>query len=165
MVRLVFGLERQRQGIDAITQAGGWRAVGKDMPKVRIADVAKDFGSDHAMAGIGFFTNIVGIERFEITGPSASSIKFCVGREQRRATADALVDTGLCGVPVLTSEWAFGSLFAYDRILLRGKLGAPFGFGFTDFFHGITCKSMMSEHISVILDDFGRSCHERQPDQ
>jgi hypothetical protein len=51
------------------------------MAEMGIADIAENFGSDHAIAVICSFSDIRRINGFEITGPSTAGIKFGVGFE------------------------------------------------------------------------------------
>ncbi len=76
------------------------------MTEVSVADIAQDFGSDHSIAVICSFSDMCGINGFEITGPATAGIKFGVGFEQRCFTAYALVDAVFVVIPVLAGEGA-----------------------------------------------------------
>lgn len=45
------------------------------MAQMGVADVAKDLGTYHAMAGIRFFAYVIGVERLEIAGPATTGIE------------------------------------------------------------------------------------------
>ena len=51
------------------------------MAEMGIADIAENFGPDHAVAVIRSFSDMRRINGFEITGPSTAGIKFSVGFE------------------------------------------------------------------------------------
>jgi hypothetical protein len=51
------------------------------MAEMGIADIAKNFGPDHAIAVIRSFSDMRRINGFEVTRPSTAGIKFSVGFE------------------------------------------------------------------------------------
>src|SRR5690606_22061773 len=125
IVRLFqFGHRRkaQRCGIDAVAQAGRWRAVVEDVAEMGIADVADDFGAYHAVAAVDLFLHHRRIQRLEVAGPAAAGFEFCIRGEQRRAAADAGVDAGFVMIPVAAGERRFGGGMARDGILLVVQL-------------------------------------------
>src|SRR3954470_17813909 len=84
-------LRLQLQGcrVDAVAQSGRSRTVLEHMAEMTIALRAQHFGSDHAVADVAFFVDmLVGRGRGE-AGPAAAGIEFCVGFEQRLAAAGA----------------------------------------------------------------------------
>ena len=48
---------------------------------MRVADIADDLGAYHAVADIPFLKHVVGVERFEVAGPTAAGIELGVGFE------------------------------------------------------------------------------------
>ena len=47
-----FGLKAHRDPVDTIAQPCGWRAIGKDVAKMGIANIAKGLDTLHPVAGI-----------------------------------------------------------------------------------------------------------------
>src|SRR5690606_27737876 len=100
---------------------------------MRIADIAQDFGADHAMGGVDFFPYVARVYRLEIAGPAAARVELGVGHEQGRPAADATINAGAIEIPVSTGERSFGSLVAGNNVFVRGKRGTPLGVRFDDF--------------------------------
>ena len=69
--------------------------------------------------------------------PSGAGFKLGVGLEQRRATADAVVHSGLFVIPVLAGKGRLGAALPRNVELLRRELLTPFLFGLLDLFDGI----------------------------
>jgi len=105
------------------------------MTEVSVADIAQDFGSDHSIAVICSFSDMCGINGFEITGPAASRIKFGVRFEKRRFTADALIDAVFVMIPVLAGEGALRASVSCHLVRHRLEQGTPFGIGTHNFFN------------------------------
>ena len=125
--------EPQRGGINAITQAGRRRAVGEDVAQVRIADMADDFGAQHAVRAVDLFGHMVGIERPEITRPAATRVELGIRFEQRCVAADAHVNAVFMMIPIAAGEGPFGHSMARDLVIERLKCCAPFGIGLLNF--------------------------------
>ena len=106
------------------------------MTQVAVADIAQDFGAQHAMRAVGLFAYIVAVDCYKIARPAATGIKLGVRGEQRGATAHAAIDAVFVVIPVASCKWPLGAFLARDIIFFRRKLGFPFGGSFDDFFHG-----------------------------
>src|SRR4051812_23490193 len=52
----------ERGGIDAVTHAGRFRAIVKEVPKVRIALVRANFGPFHEEGSVSFLDDICGVD-------------------------------------------------------------------------------------------------------
>jgi len=74
------------------------------MPKVRVADIAHDFGAHHSVAAVGFFTYLAGIYWLEIARPTATCIELRVRGKQSSLAANAAIDARGSVVPVLPGE-------------------------------------------------------------
>jgi len=126
----------QRDGVQAIPVAGWFGAVGENVTEVGVAAGAQHLNAIHAVAVVGDCGDVVGVNRLEETRPAGAGVKLGSGTEQRQATTDARVDTGLVVVVKCPAEGRLGPFAAGDCILFRGEKFAPFGVGFDDFLHG-----------------------------
>ena len=70
--QLLFRNESQGSGVDAIAQAGGLRAVGKDMAEVSVAGLGADLRPNHPVAFVYDLHNLVRIERLGKAWPSGA---------------------------------------------------------------------------------------------
>ena len=68
----------QRSGIDAIAQAGRFRAIGENVAQMRIAFAAKDLFAHHAVADVAVDLDLGFIEWGVETGPSGAGVEFCL---------------------------------------------------------------------------------------
>src|ERR1043166_5043867 len=131
-----FFCERQRRGVDAVTQAGGFRPVIENMAEMRVAAGATDFVARHEMTGVSFDPDgFLGYRLIE-TRPAGAALEFRVRAEQRCAAAHTAIDTGLVIVPQLAGEGDFRTPFAGYSELFRRQLLPPFLFRLVDFLHG-----------------------------
>src|ERR1035441_9170652 len=145
---LFLWFEAQRGGVDAITLAGGRRAVGKQVAQVRVALAAQHLGALHEEAPVGFGADVLLRRRGGKTRPSRAGIELVAGEEQLRSAARAAVHTRFVIVPIAAREGAFGTLFARDRELFRCQFALPFGVGLDDFLHlgSLPTLSIIGEH-------------------
>ena len=134
--------EFQRDGVDAVAEAGGRGAVGEDVAEVGVAAGAEGFFADHAVAGIFFGDDVFRGDGLEKAGPAGAGVKFGVGAEEREVAADAVVDPGLLAVVEGAAERALGAFAAGDGVdFAVAELFAPLGVGFDDFFHSLGGES------------------------
>ena len=85
----------KRRAVDAITQATSvFRPVRENMPKVRIANAAANFGAEHAVRSIRAFLNRSRINGLAETGPSAAGGKLVSGQKKRFARRDIHIQAG-----------------------------------------------------------------------
>jgi hypothetical protein len=87
-------------GVDAIAQAGGWRAVGKYMTEMRATFFAAYFDTGHAMAVIGSRDNVFGFIRLPETRPAAAGIKLCRGIKQGVAATHTAIHSRVMAIPI-----------------------------------------------------------------
>ncbi|CAM2154769.1 hypothetical protein PT2222_310046 [Paraburkholderia tropica] len=99
------------------------------MAQMRAAVLAAHLDAQHAVRAVRALLDYLAVDRTEVARPAATGVEFRVGFEQRRATADAVVDAALVVVPVLAGEGAFGGRVARDLVLRGVELLAPFGVG------------------------------------
>jgi len=119
LLQFFFGDEPQGGGVDAVSQAGGRRPIGKEMPEMRIAMFASHLGAGHKKAAILFFLNIVRLKRPGEAGPAGAGSKLVLRAEKRLAGYDVHVDTFLFIVPVFISKGRLRAFFLGDFILQR----------------------------------------------
>jgi hypothetical protein len=85
------GIEVERNPIDAIAQALRIWAVGKDMAEVRVALRAAYLGAAYKPGAVLVLAYGVFARGCVEARPASSGIVFRIGREQRRAAADAAI--------------------------------------------------------------------------
>src|SRR5690606_22941253 len=107
---------------------GRGRAVGKYMAQMGVADVAKDLGTHHAMAGVRFFAYVFGVERLEIAGPATTGIEFGIRGEEGGLAAYTAIDAWAEGIPVATGARAVSPFATGDVGLFGRRLGRPLFF-------------------------------------
>src|SRR4029453_17074627 len=105
------------------------------MAEMRVAHIAQDLGTYHAMTRIAFLAHIRRIDRLEVPGPAATGLELGVRRKQRSAACHATVDAVLIVVPVASGKRALGRLLARDGVFHRRQLCAPLRVGLGDFLH------------------------------
>ena len=133
----VFGLsEGQRRRIDAISQAGGRRAIIENMPEVRIAVGTDQLGSPHAHAIVDFLPNTRFLHFAVKAGPSATGVKLTLRIEQRVIAANAVISALIKMITVFTRKRRLRTRLAGDPILLSVELLLPFFRCFADLVHG-----------------------------
>src|SRR5690606_15797177 len=118
-------LELERQRVNAVAQPCGGRAIGKYMAQMGIADIAQHLGPYHAVTYVAFFSNKSCIERFEVTGPAATGVKFSVGGEKGGPAAHASIQPRSSGVPIASGKGPFGAFLARHIELLGTQLRPP----------------------------------------
>jgi hypothetical protein len=117
----------QSGGVKAETQPGGGRTVIENMAQMGSAARAEDLGAMHAKAVVVSADDIFLGDRLEETGPPGARIKFRIGSEQRKAAADAVINTFAMVVEQRPAKRRLGTCAARDLELFRGKLFAPLG--------------------------------------
>ena len=100
-----------------------------------VADIAQDFGTQHAVGAVGFFAHIVTVDGHKIAWPATARIKLGVRGEERGATAHAAIDAVFGVIPVTSRKRPLSAFLAGDIIFFGRELGFPFGISFDDFFH------------------------------
>ena len=87
-----FGLlEIQDHTVDAITEAGGWRAVVENMPQVGFTTAAHDFGAIHSMAVVGVIDYAAFADGLIKAGPATTTFKFGITDEEGIATGGTII--------------------------------------------------------------------------
>jgi len=113
----LFRNQFQRCRIDAISQACRLRPIGEHMAEVGITAGTADFDTQHTVAAVFAAGNPLFGRRVPITGPARAGIELGFGTEQRRITADTMIDAGCLCIPVLARERRFSAMLAADGIL------------------------------------------------
>ena len=75
---LSIAVQINGDGVDAIAQARGCRAVVEDVAQVGIAAGAGDFDAAHAKAQVFVLIDAVGVNGVKKAGPSAVRVEFLV---------------------------------------------------------------------------------------
>src|SRR3546814_1957809 len=101
-----------------------------------LADRTQYLVSHHAVAGVAFLADVIGVDRLEIAGPSATGVEFGVGRKQRGAAAYAAIDAGFAGIPIAPGEGPFGVFQSRDSEFLGAEGFAPMSVGLGGLIHG-----------------------------
>jgi hypothetical protein len=122
--------------VHAKAQAAGFRAIGKDVPEMRIAGVANSFDAGCAVAGIEVIRDGIHGDRLSEGRPAGARVKFFRGVEQNGIAAQAGIDSGLEEAAHGRAEGALGACLASDHILFSAELPAPFGIGLYDLMIG-----------------------------
>src|SRR5450830_1447790 len=105
---------------------------------MRVADVADDFGTNHAITFVAYLAHVIRIERLEIAWPAAAGVKFGIRGKQRCVAADAGIDAGFVMIPVFAAESALGGCVTGDLVFHGIQLGTPLRIGFLDFWLHVT---------------------------
>ena len=133
--------ELERQGIDAITQAGlVARTVVEDVAQVRIAAVTGRFDAAHAMAQVLAQADIAFVDHVPKAGPAAEGIVLGIRGEQCLPASRAGIDALRFGVDVFAGEGTLGRLLPQDRVLFWAELLTPFGIRLQDFLIHSPCS-------------------------
>src|SRR5712691_2892821 len=128
-VLLVCIVQTERGTVDAVAQAGRGRAVGKHMAQVGITTAAGDLCASHPVAGIALKSDVVLIQWLPEARPARARVKFCLGAEQRLATAHAVIDARGFGVRILAGKRWLSAFLARHVVLFGTELGAPLRIG------------------------------------
>jgi len=110
LVQILQRNKPKRRAVDAITKATSvFRPVRENMPKVRIANAAANFGTEHAVRSIRAFLNRSRINGLAETGPSAARGKLIPGQKKRFARCDVHIQAGAKHMVVLVLIRGFRS--------------------------------------------------------
>src|SRR5258706_3544395 len=137
-------LEIERSRVDAIPQPGGSRPVVESVAQVRIALRTQHLYAAHAVGAVDprFDVRVVG--RLPETGPAGARIELGPGLKQLGVAANTAVGAVLVHVPILAGEGRLGAALPRHLILLRRKLGLPFGVGFGDLIHSSSASCFLA---------------------
>src|ERR1043165_10241669 len=69
-LELICGDEPQRCRVDAVAQAGRFRAVVEDVAEARVAELAADLDADHAVRRVALLDDRAGDERLPEARPA-----------------------------------------------------------------------------------------------
>jgi len=116
--RLHLGLvaEGEGNGVEAVAEPGGWRAILKDMAEVASATNAEDLGPDHAVGDVAQFGDVLSGEGLVKARPAGSGMELRPGGKKRQVAARAEVNAGLVIVQEVAAEGCLGSLGAQDTV-------------------------------------------------
>src|SRR2546429_3270438 len=126
---LLFWLQLERHGVDAVALARRRRTVVEDVAKVRPTVAAEDLGTAHEEAVVRAQLHRFQVGRLVKAGPAGTRLEFRLRAEQLRATGRATVGSVRLRMNAIAAEWPLGPFRAQDVALLRRQLGTPFGIG------------------------------------
>ena len=122
---------------------------------MRIAYLTGHFGSNHAVAAVYVFFNIVGVQWCKVAGPAAAGIELGVGCEQSGSAANATVNAGLVVILILPGESTLGAFLAGNFEAGGREFFAPLGLCFNNFFNHDLVSVIHDEQLST--NDFAQS--------
>ncbi len=112
----------KRRAIDAVAQAGGGGAIGKNMPQVGIALGTAHFCAYHAVTAILPFLQSVRMDGCPEAGPAAAGIKLVFTGKKRRTAADTVIQAGPLFVQQRAGKGRLRAAFNADGILFRRQV-------------------------------------------
>jgi len=92
------------------------RPVGKDLPRMRITVRRPHFGTNHAVAGIGYFIDETITDGSAEAGPATAGVELVARGKQWLAGDDIDIDTDFLLVQILAGARTLGSMFLGDAI-------------------------------------------------
>src|SRR5690606_23771866 len=113
--------------VDAVANAGGGGAVGKDVPEVRVAGAAADLDAAHAVGQVFELADVRTVCFAEEARPAAARVVLLLRGEEHIAAAHAAVRALALFVGVLAREGGLRGALAGDQVLGIGELGAKLG--------------------------------------
>src|SRR5262245_847320 len=148
--------KRERDAVDAIARAGGFRSVREDMAEMRIARRAADLGAAHEPRAILVLTHGARRGRCPETGPAGAGLEFGIRRESRRAAAHAFERAVALFAVERMREGRLGAVLAGDAVLLGREQLSPLLVGLADFsgaarMHGPASRCGESRHGGSII--------------
>lgn len=118
--QILFGYKTQGSGIDAITHSTRFgRAVVEQVTQMGIAFTTSHFSTNHEVAKIGFFLNIIVTKWTGEARPAAAGIVFVGGTEQWLTGHDIHIDSVTVVIPELVMERWFGCVVLGNFVLQR----------------------------------------------
>ena len=114
--------EDEGLGIQAVTETGRRRAIGKDVSQMSVTAATTNFRADHSMTSILDLEDIFPREGLEKTGPPRPGLKLCLGAKQRQIAARTEVDARLLIVQERPAERPLGPLGAENLKPFRPKM-------------------------------------------
>src|SRR5258705_2336117 len=108
--------EAQRCGVDAIAKAAGplWTII-EDVSQVTITMNRSYFCAAHTVGAVWPLGDVLCLNWFRETGPTAITVELVEGGEQRLAGHYVHVDSGLIMVPISILEGALSSILLSHR--------------------------------------------------
>src|SRR6185312_5904120 len=110
-------LEGQRQAVDAVPLAGGWRAVVEDMAEMSAAAPAMDLRADLQQRTVFVLADGVR-QRFPEAWPARAGIEFRLRGIKGKIAAGAMEDTDSMLVEKRAGEGRLGALLPQDIVLV-----------------------------------------------
>src|ERR1017187_6942185 len=125
--RLLTAGKIQRSRVDAVTQAGGVRAILEHMAEMGAAARTVDFGARHAMGLIHMRVHPLGRHGQPEARPARAGVVLGIRAEQLLAAAHAGIDTRLLVIGVRAAEGRLRALLLRHLVLQVGQPGAQLG--------------------------------------
>ena len=127
-------LKHHGRRVHAVPQTRWWRAIIENVSQMRVTPSAR-YGRPHTETRVFRLRNIFPGNRLPKTWPARAGIELGLGREERRITADASIDSSLVQIPVGTGIRHLGIGPAGDVKGISGELSPPLGVALDDFLH------------------------------
>ena len=106
---IAFFVELKGFAVEAIPPPRGWGTVGEDVSKVRVAALAANFSTHHAVGTVFDFSDVPWREPAVERRPPGAAGEFAGGLKQRQSANHAAVDAVLFVVEEGAAERSFGA--------------------------------------------------------
>jgi len=115
--------ELERDGVDAVAQAGRGRTVGEDVTLMAAAAGADGLGPGHAVRPVDDRRDVVLADRLGKAGPARAALELGAGAEQGQAALAAGVDAGSLLAQQDAAERGLGAVGEQDAPFLGAEVG------------------------------------------
>ena len=146
----------ERDGIHAIAQSAGFRAVGEDVAKMGVAGVADRFNARGPVAAVQMISDSITGYRLSERRPTSAGIEFFRSAKQDGIATQAGIDSRLEEIAHGRTEGSLGAGLAGDLILFGAELLAPFGVTLRYFVIG-RWVALFSEAENIVPFEHDRS--------
>ena len=99
--------ETERQRVHAVAESGRFGTVIEEMAEMCVAQPAQNLNASHIERKVGVFAHILLGNRLPEAGPARARLEFGIRAEERRAAADATVESFIVIIPILAGKGAF----------------------------------------------------------
>ena len=119
---IAFFVEFKGFAVEAIPPPRGWGTIGEDVSQVRVAALAANFSTHHAVGTVFDFSDVPWREPAVERRPPGAAGEFAGGLKQRQSANHAAVDAVLFVVEEGAAERSFGARSLRDSDLLFGQV-------------------------------------------
>src|SRR5437588_6728139 len=133
---------------------------------MRITFTCANFGALHSEGRIPFFHNALFRNRLREAGPACAAVEFIERAEERLASDQIDINSGLVIVPVGVLKWSFRAAFSRYTILVFGQPASQLGVA-GNWFVGIHLLNFLFLCLSVPeqnrADNHNNSANQTNP--